>query len=466
MRHASALLVLAAAVFPPVSAQAPPGSSTAHEVALLPAATGADIARAVARELKAEDFEGLESRFDEGMKAALPDDALRVFWTDTKQRAGALSDCGEPRMQTAGEFTLAFSDCTFDKQKAELRLTIRPDGRLAGMFLSPQSTARPDWTAPDYVDPAAFTERESKVSSGLVTLPATLSIPKGDGPFPGVVLVHGSGPHDRDETVGGTRVFEDLAQGLASRGVAVLRYEKRTKTFQKELAGTRDMTLKDEVLDDAVAALAVLRAAPHVDPAKVFVLGHSLGGILAPRIALLDGKAAGVVLLAAPSRPMSEVVHDQVEALSRPGASEAQKGMAPMLRREAEVLADLYAGRPPASPTATIFGAPPAYWLELRAQTPVATAVRLGIPLLVLQGGRDTQVSGKDFAGWQRALRGVPRATLKTYPKLNHLFVAGEGPSEPAEYEKSGHVDREVVEDVATFVARGSLKPAAGKKKK
>ena len=140
--------------------------------------------------------------------------------------------------------------------------------------------------------------------------------------------------------------------------------------------------------------------------------------------------------------------------------------MAPTLRREADALADLYAGRPPASPAATIFGAPPAYWLEVKAQTPVATAVKLGIPLLVLQGGRDSQVSGKDFAGWQRALKGVPRATLKTYPKLNHLFVAGEGPSLPAEYEKPGHVDREVVEDVATFVLRGSLKPAAGKKKK
>lgn len=464
MRIASVLL-LAAGLARLALAQAPARGSTAERVVLLPAAAGADVARQVAMELKTGDFAALESRFDETMKAALPEAALRLFWADTRQRAGALRGCGEPRMRTAGEFTLSFSTCEFEKQKAELRLTMRPDGRLAGMFLSPESAARPDWTAPSYVNAAAFLERETSVSSGLVTLPATLSLPKGDGPFPGVVLVHGSGPHDRDETVGGTRVFQDLAQGLASRGVAVLRYEKRTKTFQKELAGTRDVTLESEVLDDAVAALGVLRGTPGVDPARVFVLGHSLGAMLAPRIAERDGKAAGIVLLAAPARPMSEVVRDQVDALSGPGVSEARKAMAPSLRREADALADLYAGRPVASPAETIFGAPPAYWLELKKERPAATAVRLGIPVLVLQGGRDYQVTMKDFALWRAALKDFRRATLKAYPKLNHLFVTGEGPATPDEYEKTGHVDGGVVEDVATFVARGSLRPAETKRK-
>jgi dienelactone hydrolase len=261
-------------------------------------------------------------------------------------------------------------------------------------------------------------------------------------------------------------VFQDLAQGLASRGIAVLRYEKRTSVYRKELAGTRDMSLKDEVVDDAVAAMAVLRAAPGIDPAKVFVLGHSLGGLLAPRIAAQDRRAAGVILLATPSRPMSQVVRDQADVLAGPLATEAEKASAPSLRREADALANLYAGRPPASPAATILGAPPAYWLELRALTPSLTLRALALPVLVLQGERDAQVNMKDFTGWQRALRDAPRSSLRSYPKLNHLFVAGEKPSTPAEYEKPGHVDRKVVEDVATFVHRGSLRPAETKRKK
>ena len=287
--------------------------------------------------------------------------------------------------------------------------------------------------------------------------------PEGRRTVPAVVLVHGSGPHDRDETVGGTRVFEDLAQGLASRGVAVLRYEKRTKTYQKELAGTREMTLEDEVLDDAVAALAVLRAAPGRRPVEG-VRPRTQPRWPARSADRAPGRKDGR------GRPPRRAVAPDVRGRPRPGrgpyGSGGERGRegdgadsSPRGRRARRPLR----GAAARIPSATIFGAPPAYWLELKAQTPAATAARLGLPLLVLQGGRDYQVSGKDFAGWQRALKGVPRATLKTYPDLNHLFVAGEGPSAPAEYEKPGHVDREVVEDIATFIARGSLRTGGRK---
>lgn len=418
----------------------------------LPAAVAASLAKDVAAELKAGDLTALESRFDEGLKAALTEAKLRGYWLGVLGKAGPLESCAEPRTFLAKGYTLSFTTCTFEKQKAELKLTFRADGRLAGMFLEPEEAEIAAWTAPAYVTPGVFRERDVNVVSGSVSLPGTLTIPLGEGPFPGVVLVHGSGPQDRDESIGGLRPFQDLAQGLASRGIAVLRYEKRTKVYRKEMAAAGDVTVKDEVLDDALAAFGLLRETPGVDRQRLFVAGHSLGAFLAPRIAVLDGALLGVVLLASPSRPMSEVVLDQARWLAGAGASDAQRLAAPAIRKEAEALADLYAGRP--DPIAgPILGASRSYWLDLRAQRPVDAARSLDRPILVLQGERDYQVTMNDFLGWKKALAGRRDATLKSYPKLNHFFVAGEGRSGPEEYRKPGHVAAEVVDDIAAFVA-------------
>src|SRR5205814_1805761 len=152
-------------------------------------------------------------------------------------------------------------------------------------------------------------------------LPGTLLLPKGKGPFPVVVLVHGSGPSDRDETVGGTRVFRDFADGLADRGIASLRYEKRTKQHPTEFA--RTYTIDDETTDDAVAAVAFVRMQPGIDPKRVFLAGHSQGGMMAPRIAQRSPGLAGIALLAAPARQLQYLVLDQFTYLSKNDPSQA-----------------------------------------------------------------------------------------------------------------------------------------------
>lgn len=447
--HIAAAAALVAAS--PAGAGTPEEAPSALAAEPLPAAVAASLAKDVVTELKAGDLAALESRFDDELRKALPDSKLRGFWLGVIGKGGLLESCAEPRTFLAKEYTLAFTECTFERQKAELKLTFQSDGRLAGMFLEPEGDERPAWTAPAYVKPEAFREKDVRVVSGSVSLPGTLTIPLGEGPFPGVVLVHGSGPQDRDEAIGGLRPFQDLAQGLASRGVAVLRYEKRTKVYGKEMAAAGTVTVKDEVLDDALAAIRLLRETPGVDKHRLFVAGHSLGGFLAPRIAVLDGALRGIVLLASPSRPMSEVVRDQAEWLAGHGATDAQRKAAPAIRKEADLLADLYAGRP--DPVARpILGASPSYWLDLDAQRSVEAARSLDRPIFVLQGERDYQVTMSDFAGWKRALAGRPDARLKSYPSLNHLFAAGKGRSGPEEYQKSGHVAAEVIDDIAAFV--------------
>ena len=113
-------------------------------------------------------------------------------------------------------------------------------------------------------------------------LPGTLTLPAGTARVPAVVLVHGSGPHDRDETVGVNKPFLDLAEGLAAQGIAVLRYEKRTRVAPLSFIGRR-FTVNDEVVDDAVAAVQLLRTEPGIDPARIVVVGHSLGAVRASR---------------------------------------------------------------------------------------------------------------------------------------------------------------------------------------
>jgi uncharacterized protein len=343
--------------------------------------------------------------------------------------------------------------CAFERATIELRVAFDPADRIGGLGFLPPASAVP-YTAPAYVTPAAFRDEAVTVDAGGWPLPGTLSMPAGDGPFPAVVLVHGSGPNDRDESLGPNKPFRDLGEGLASKGIAVLRYDKRTRVHGGRVAGLRGFTVKDEVVDDAVAAVKKLRETRGIRPDRVFVLGHSLGGMLSPRIALGDPSIAGLILMAGPARPLEQSIVDQIRYLTMLDgtvSAEEQKALDAAIKLVADVKA-LKPGDPPiVSPQ---FGAPASYWIDLRDFDPPAAASRLQLPMLVLQGERDYQVTMDDFAAWRRALGSRANVQFKSYPALNHLFIAGTGPSAPAEYGRPGHVDQAVVEDIAAWIKR------------
>ncbi|MCX7603087.1 MAG: alpha/beta fold hydrolase, partial [Bryobacteraceae bacterium] len=315
----------------------------------------------------------------------------------------------------------------------------------------PGFTLAPAWQRPSYSRPEAFEERELTAGAPGWPLPATLTVPRGEGPWPAVVLVHGSGPNDRDETVMAAKPFRDLAEGLASCGVAVLRYEKRTRAHAQKLAAATEITLEQEVIDDALAAAALLRRTPGIDPKRVFLLGHSLGAWAAPLIAAADGRLAGVILLAAPARPLEQLYMEQVRYLAslrgEPSAAEREK-IAEAEREAAAVRQIRETGQGPER----ALGAPRSYWLSFRGKDPLAAAAKLDAPLLLLHGGRDYQVTDEDFRLWESALKASPRAALKRYPALNHLFQPGQGQSTPDEYNRPGHVAPEVIGDLCRWI--------------
>ena len=381
-------------------------------------------------------YQELAPLFTADMQKAYPEASL----TKLREEFGPVKEIEAPTVQKVGMNTIVVFPVHFEAKNYNFRYIINHDGLVAGMFPLPGGVA---WQAPAYVKAGSFQEREVTIGDDEWKLPGTLTVPVGSGPFPGVVLVHGSGPNDRDETVGGTKVFRDLAQGLASQGIAVLRYEKRTKAYGPKMAGLRGYTIEEETVEDAARAAAALRAQKEIDPAKVFVLGHSLGGYAAPRIAEEDGKLAGLIILAGNSRPLEDEIVDQAEYLGVNAKDlEGIKAQAKRIK----ALEDADGDAPP------LLGMPVTYLLDLKGYDPVAEAKKLTIRMLFLQGERDFQVPMKDFALWKTGLAGRKDVTFQSFPTLNHLFVTGEGKSTEAEYRKPGHVAPEVIDAIAKWV--------------
>ena len=391
--------------------------------------------------LKAGNYTAAVALFDESMKAAVPMDQLRETWEGLVQALGPLVSWTFEAPTAAESMEQRMGSLQFQRGEAKAMIVIDPKtGKIAGFFIRPPSSPAAGHAA--YVDSKAFRAVDLKVGKDPYLLGATLTIPAGKGPFPAAVLVHGSGPQDRDETVGANRVFRDLAEGLSSKGVVVLRYDKRTKVYGAKMGA--NTTIDDEVILDAVAAVHQLAARPEVDSKRVFVIGHSLGALLAPEIAVRAGNVAGVVALAPPGRPPWDVVLAQMRYLEAPPDQIAD------IEKKAALLRQ---GKP-----ADLLGASGAYWLDWSKRDGVAMAKKLGKPVLVLRGDRDFQVGDKDLATWRVGLQGQKGAIVQTLPQLNHLFIRGEGKPSPSEYENPDHVDPSVIEMLRKFVTTAAAR--------
>jgi pimeloyl-ACP methyl ester carboxylesterase len=338
-----------------------------------------------------------------------------------------------------------------------VEITATADGALLRVTVPVQ---RVELIREGYVDGAASAsppeplpceERDVRVPAGADSLPGTLCVPRATEPVAVVVLTHGSGPNDRDETIGPNKPFRDIARGLAAAGIASLRYDKRTFALRGRLDPAA-MTVEEEVIADAVAAVRVARAQPGIDPARAFLLGHSLGGTLAPLAAERLGRdLRGIVLLAPGARPLDSVVVEQTAFRMRV-AGQSDSLIAAQTADLVAAFARVRSGVAPDSEV--VLGASARYWRDLFARRPLDALRRLGVPVLVLQGGKDYQVTRADYELVQAALAGkAPGQALTVWlPDLNHLFMKVAGQSTGAEYGLAGRVDEQAIAQLVRWI--------------
>jgi dienelactone hydrolase len=388
--------------------------------------------------------------FDDTMKQALPEPAVASTWNGLVAQVGKFQSVEQTNVVRSDKHTTVVLTCKFERARLDAKVAYDASGKVAGLFFAPAVAPYDD---PPYVDRKTFVERDVTVGTGDWAVPGTLALPRGAGPFRAVVLVHGSGPHDRDASLGANRPFKDLAGGLASRGIAVLRYEKRTKAHGAKFAAVPEATLDHETVDDAIAAVELLRNTREIDAAHVVVAGHSLGGFAAPRIAARDNRIAGIAILAGSTRWLTDMMIEQMQYIATVDDRQAAAMPAAIeqVKAAASRVAELVKGATP-KPGEMVLGAGAAYWIDLAKYDALATAKKLTLPMFVAQGGRDYQVTEVDYRAWQKALAGNQRVAFKLYPELDHILAAGTGKCGPQDYEQRRPVDVRLVDDLATWI--------------
>lgn len=301
---------------------------------------------------------------------------------------------------------------------------------------------------------------EVSFGAGEFTIHGTLSVPdKNKKKYPVVILAGGSGPLDRDETIGVNRIFRDISQNLVKAGIAVLRYDKRTLThvnkFAEEPQHYKDLTIYHEIVDDVIYAIDMLMTDSRIDSSKIYILGHSLAGHMAPEIASIagDAKVAGIIMMAANVTPIWDLLAEQHRyVFGLDGViDELEKQQLDIYTKARDYIkAPSFNSLSDYRRALQVY---PPYWLSLKNYNAIETAKNLStkIKIMIAHGARDYEVPISDFEKWKEALE--DKAEFFLYEDLNHLFIEGQGKSVPEEYLTEGSVSKDFLDDLINFIS-------------
>ncbi|CAD0222037.1 DUF3887 domain-containing protein [Chryseobacterium sp. JV274] len=382
-----------------------------------------------------KNIEKAHSYFDPSVAGQIPVEQLKAITEQLQGQIGGLKNI----LEVYNEGNIYYYYSEFEKTKLDVQLTFGENNKMLGFFLVPHKI----FEKPDE-------KTTLKIKSDGIELNGTLLVPPSNDKKKLVIFVHGSGANDRDETIGENKPFKDIAEYLLANGIASYRYDKRNYSYPETL--NEKSTVEEETINDAVNAALYFKNNPEYKGYQIIILGHSQGAYMMPKIAE-KAQVSKYVFMAGNARPLQDLLVEQYEYLhSMDPAKVPAEAVQEVKKQVAFLNSPQFNLNSPA--TELPLGQPAPYWKYLKDYNQLKEVKKIKAPMFFAQGGRDYQVTEKDFNLWKETLKNDKTAVFKFYPTLSHLFIAGSGKPSPRDYETKGKVDEQFLKDLTQFILK------------
>lgn len=380
-----------------------------------------------------KNIEKAHSYFDPSVAGQIPVEQLKAITEQLQGQIGGLKNI----LEVNDEGNTYYYYTEFEKIKLDVQLTFSESNKLLGFFLVPHKT----FEKPDE-------KTTLKIKSDAIELNGTLLLPPSNNKKRLVIFVHGSGAHDRDETIGENKPFKDIAEYLFKNGIASYRYDKRTYSYPETF--NEKSTVEEETINDAVNAALYFKNNPEYKGYEIVILGHSQGAYMIPKIAE-KALVSKYIFMAGNARPLQDLLVEQYDYLH---SLDPTKVPAQAVQEVKKQVAFLNSSKfNVSSPSSELpLGQSAPYWKYVKEYYQLNEVKKIKAPMFFAQGGRDYQVTEKDFNLWKQTLKNDKTAVFKLYPALNHLFISGSGKPSPKDYEVKGKVDEQFLKDLTQFI--------------
>lgn len=380
-----------------------------------------------------KNIEKAHSYFDPSVAGQIPVEQLKAVTEQLQGQIGGLKNI----LEVNNEGSIYYYYTEFEKTKLDVQLTFNESNKLLGFFLVPHKT----FEKPDE-------KTTLKIKSDAIELNGTLLVPPSNNKKKLVIFVHGSGAHDRDETIGENKPFKDIAEYLLNNGIASYRYDKRTYSYPETFS--EKSTVEEETINDAVNAAHYFKNNPDYKEYQIIILGHSQGAYLMPEIAK-KAQVSKYIFMAGNARPLQDLLVEQYNYLHAIDPTKVPAEAVQEIKKQVAFLnSPQFNLNSPAKELP--LGQSAAYWQYLKNYNQLNEVKKIKAPMFFAQGGRDYQVTEKDFSLWKETLKNNKTAVFKLYPSLSHLFIAGSGKPSPKDYETKGKLDEQFLKDLTQFI--------------